>query len=213
MWALGAWLLGCVAVWRMAPAILDAMLAPLPAPAVYLGPADGFMLYCKIAMLGGAVLASPVIAWQAVGFIRPALKAREQRALGAVLAGGVVCFAAGAWFAWRFLLPSTTGFLLSFASERLRPQIVADGYVNYVLLLALGCGASFELPVATAILARLGLIAPRTLARQWRTAIFGCFVLAAVVTPSPDAFTMLMVALPLVALYGMGILTAMAAAR
>lgn len=212
--SLTAWVLAStISFWLFAREALAWLLAPLNAPAVFLGPADGFLLTFQIALLAGAVAASPVILWQFLWFVIPALRRRERRMLWVLSTAGAVAFAAGAAFAYLLLLPAMISFFMGFATEQFRPQIVGSRYVAFVLYLVAGCGAAFELPIVTATLSSMGLLSYRTLLKRWRIAILGCFALAALITPSPDAFTMIMVALPLVALYGLGVLTSALAGR
>src|SRR5690348_162365 len=97
--ALAAWGLGCAVVWPRAQRLLDRLLEPLGQPAVFLAPADGFMVVFKLDLVAGALLASPVIAWQVAAFLLPALKRREKRAVLLATTSGVGAFALGAWFA------------------------------------------------------------------------------------------------------------------
>jgi len=211
--ALGTWIGACALLWPFTPRILHFLLEPLISPAVFLGPADAFMLVLKIDLIGGAVMASPVILWQAMAFVFPALKPAERRVAGWLLFGGVFAFAAGAWFSFALILPPMMKFLMGFSSDVLKAQIVADRYLGMVVTLAVGCGAAFELPLVTAGLARAGILTAGWLLGRWRYAILGCFTAAAVLTPSPDAVTMLMVGVPLVALYFAGVGTAALAGR
>ncbi|MEK7475957.1 MAG: twin-arginine translocase subunit TatC [Candidatus Coatesbacteria bacterium] len=205
---LAAWLVACAAVWPRALPLLDWLLAPLGEPAIYLGPAGGFMAVVKLDFVLGALLASPVWLWQVSAFLSPALKARERRL--AALAGfvGSGMFLLGSWFAYRFLLPAMMTFLLGFRTEHMRPQVTVDQYLQFLVWTVGGCGVAFEFPVVSAALAKAGILRSRALLRQWRLAIIACLVIAAWVTPSPDAGTMLMLAVPLVALYFAGIVTA-----
>lgn len=205
-----ALLVGCVAVYPHGPEILDWLLIPLGRPAVFLSPAEAFMVVFKIDLAAGALLASPVIAWQAAAFLLPALKRHERHLIAAVAGSGLVAFAAGCWFAVRFLVPAMMAFLMSFATDRLRPQISADSYLEFLLWTAAGCGAAAEWPLVTWAMARTGIVRAATLARQWRIAVVACMIIAAFVTPSPDAATMLMLGVPLVGVYALGVLTAWA---
>jgi sec-independent protein translocase protein TatC len=207
--SLGAWIvLAMLSFSLFARDLLAWLLGPLGRPAIFLGPAEGFMLTFKVALLAGAVLASPVILWQLLWFVLPALRRKEKHLMWILVISGSGAFAAGAVFAYRLLLPAMISFFLGFATDQFRPEIVGSRYVNFVLFLAIGCGVAFELPIITAAMSYLGLVSHRTLLRQWRVAIIGCFAIAAFITPSPDAFTMIMVALPLVVLYLAGIATA-----
>lgn len=211
--SVAAWLLACAALWPKAPRLVAWLLQPLGAPAVFLGPAEGFMVTLKCDLAAAAALASPVIGYQAICFLLPALKARERRIVGGLGVFAAGAFAAGAWFAWGFLVPAMMRFFMSFASEALRPQITADRYFSFVFWIVLGCGIAAEYPIVTMGLAAAGIVRARTLLRQWRPAMVICAVAAAIVTPSPDAATMVMVMVPLIGLYVLGIGTAALAGK
>lgn len=206
--ALGVWLVGCAVCWPFAKEGLIWLLGPLGRPAIFLGPAEGFLVTFKVAMGGGLVLALPVILWQVLAFSLPALKRRERRAVGLLLMSGTLAFVSGAWFGWRVVLPVMMKFFMSFNSELLQAQVAANRYLSFVLFLLLGAGAAFEFPIVIAGLAWARLVTARTLLRQWRPAVLGCFVAGAILTPSPDAVTMLLVAVMLVVLYLAGVASA-----
>jgi len=200
-----AWIVACAVLWPWSLPLLDRLLTPLGQPAIYLGPAEGFLVVLKLDFILGALAASPVWLWQSTAFLAPALRPRERRLAGLAGIIGLVMFVLGAWFAFRFLLPAMMHFLLgNFTTEHLRPQITAERYLAFLVWTMAGCGAAFEFPVVAAALARAGILEARTLLRQWRLAILACLVIAAWVTPSPDAATMVMLAVPLIALYFAG---------
>jgi sec-independent protein translocase protein TatC len=205
---LAAWLVACVAVWPRALPLLDWLLTPLGEPAIYLGPAGGFMAVMKLDFVMGALLASPVWLWHATAFLSPALRQRERRLAALAGAVGSGMFLLGGWFAYRYLLPAMMHFLLGYRTEHMRPQVTVDQYMGFLLWTVGGCGVAFEFPVVSAALAKAGILRSRGLLRQWRLAIIACLIIAAWVTPSPDAGTMMMLAVPLVALYFAGVGTA-----
>ncbi len=204
LWCAGTWLAASAALWSWTPVALDALLAPLDKPAIFLAPADAFLVRFKLNLVLGALAASPVLMWHAASFLAPALKQKERRAAAGAAIAGLVAFAAGVWFALVHLLPAMMGFLMSFATDRLVPQIAADRYFGFVVWTAAGCGVAAEFPVVAAGLAAAGIVTSRGLLRHWRAAILACLVIAAVVTPSPDVATMVMLAVPLVGLYLLG---------
>ncbi len=204
---LGVWLAGCAVCWPYATPALEWLLQPLGRPAIFLGPAEGFLVTFKVALGGGAALASPVILWQVLAFCLPALKRWERRAVGLLLMSGTLAFASGAWFGWRVILPVIMRFFMSYNSELLQAQVTANSYLSFVLFLLLGAGLAFEFPIVTAGLSWARLVTARALLRHWRPAILGCFVGGAILTPA-DAFSMLLVAPILVVLYFAGVGTA-----
>jgi sec-independent protein translocase protein TatC len=115
----------------------------------------------------------------------------------------VMClfFLLGAAFCFYVVLPLGIRFLLEFGTDELRPLISVGRYVSFVGWMVLAFGALFELPVVTFVLGRMGLVSARTLRRGRRYAIVGILIVAALVTPSPDVFSQLLLAVPLYLLY------------
>lgn len=206
--SLVALLIGIGVVWAHARELLDALLAPLGQPVIYLSPMGGFLMVFKVALFAGAALASPVMLWQVLGFVLPALKARERRLLFISVAMAVSAFVLGIWFSWKWILPGMVQFGLAYQTANLKPFVTADEYFSFVFLIVGSCGVAFELPVLTAALSALGLLTWRTLLRQWRISVFGCWVVAAIITPTPDPVNMSIVAVPLSGLFFAGVLTA-----
>ena len=118
-------------------------------------------------------------------------------------------FAAGAWLGVTELVPVTVRFFLSFATESVVPMLSISRYLGFVGSLMLACGVIAQTPVVIAVLARLGVVTPAFLWYHWRGAVVGSFVVAAVVTPTPDIVTQTLLAGPLLALYGVSIGLAM----
>jgi len=203
----------CAVAWPKSPVLLARLLAPLGRPAVFLGPADGFMVTLKVDMTAAAILASPVLIWHVMAFVLPALTRKERAAGIFIVTTGALAFLAGMFLGWLYLLPAMMKFFMQFASDALVPMVSADRYLSFTLWILLGSGAAFELPIVTAGLAKAGLVTARGLLRGWRLATVACFVAGAAITPSPDAFSMSVVSLVLVALYFAGVGTAALAGR
>ncbi len=175
---------------------------------VFLEPFESFVTYFKIALMSSIVLAMPVIMYQILAFIAPGLKPNEKRWLYGTVAGSVGLFLAGAAFAFYVALPPALGFLLNFQNDIAEPQIRLGSYFDFVLRLLFWTGVAFQTPLVVMFLARLGIVTARRLIGWWRLAIVGAFVVAAVVTPTPDPVTCTIVALPLIGLYFLGVLLA-----
>ena len=174
---------------------------------VFLTPTEAFMAYIKISLLAGIVLSSPVIFYNLWAFISPALYNNEKKLVTFFLPLTLLLFLAGVGFAY-FILPVTMKYLLSFGGETLKPMISANYYLGFILILFLACGVSFELPILIMILTKFGIVNSGMLIEKWRYAVLLVFILAAVVTPTPDVFTQFIVAVPLVFLYVFSILIA-----
>ncbi len=171
-------------------------------------PTEGFTTYFRVSLLLGLVLAVPVILHQTVQFLRPALYPREQRYLYLLLPGAALLFAVGLLFGYRLVLPRTFSFLATFPSGWAVPAWRLGNFVAFTTNLLAIVGIAFETPLAVYVLTKLGVLSPHTMRRYRRHAIVGLAILAAILTPTPDPFTMLLVLVPMVALYELGSLLA-----
>jgi sec-independent protein translocase protein TatC len=170
-------------------------------------PLGAFFVTFKAAAVLAVVLAAPPVCYQIWRFITPGLRANERRyALPFVLLTFVL-FGGGAVFAY-FVIPRGLLFLVSFAGDRVVPLLDADEYITFILKTMLGFGLSFLAPVAIAILTVSGAVGAAGLRRFRRHAVFAAFVLAAVITPTQDPFTMLLMGGPLVLFFEGNILFA-----
>jgi Tat protein translocase TatC len=169
-------------------------------------PTDAFLITLKLSVLVGAVLASPVIFRQAWTFLSPALYEHEKRYVMPAFLAGVGLFVAGAWMAYLWVLPAVLRVLLSprFVGAGLEPFITAGEYFAFAIQVILAFGFIFELPLIMVLLATLGLVSPKFFARNRHYALAVGAVVAAFVTP-PDVFSMIMMMVPIVVLYEVGI--------
>ena len=196
------------AFWRWTYAVL---LWPLrnAAPEVelnFLSPQEPFVISIRLAVAGGLVLASPWILAQAWLFIAPALYPAEKRRIAPVLPVVLSLFIAGVAFVYFILLPVSLGFLIGYAPDAANPMLTQDRYFGFVTALCISGGLLFELPAVMAVLGWLGLVEARWLWERSGWALVVLMVLAAVVTPTGDAFNMLVLTAPLMALYLVGVL-------
>jgi len=175
---------------------------------VFLEPFESFVTYFKIALMGSLVIAMPVIVYQILAFVAPGLKPNERGWLYGTVIGATLLFLVGVAFAYYVALPPALGFLLNFQDDIAEPQIRMGSYFDFVTRLLFWTGVSFETPLVVMFLARFRVVTARKLIGWWRLAIVGAFVIAAVVTPTPDPVTCTIVALPLIALYVVGIVLA-----
>lgn len=201
--SLAAWIAASVAAWIwLADDVLALLAAPLgPRPLVFLGLAEAFWIHLKVALWTGAALAAPVVAWQVWRFVAPGLFPKERRAVAAAAFLSTALFAAGIALGYVALLPAAVLFFLSFEAPGLAYGAQVGPYVSLAAGLVLGAGLAFQVPVVVLALARAGILT-RAAVRRWRPAVIvGIFVAAAVLTPSPDAFTQCLLALPMWALF------------
>jgi sec-independent protein translocase protein TatC len=172
---------------------------------VFLEPFENFVVYFRVSMLGGLVLAMPVIVWQVLGFLSPGLRKEERKWLWGTALGAGGLFLTGVLFAYYVALPPALDFLLNFGDDIAEPTIRIGSYMDFVTRLLLWTGVSFEMPLVIMYLARFRVVNARQLIHWWRVAIVGAFVIAAVVTPSIDPVTQALVAAPIIGLYIIGI--------
>jgi sec-independent protein translocase protein TatC len=166
---------------------------------------DGVFSIFKVGMYTGLLAASPVVIYQMMAFIIPGLTPKEQRFVLIGMFGGVFFLIAGALFAYFIILPISIKFLIDYPAELTEPVIGVKQYIDFVSRMIMMVALSFELPMIIAILARLGIVNARQLISFWRYALVLIFVVAAIVTPTPDPVTQSVVAGPLILLYGLGI--------
>jgi sec-independent protein translocase protein TatC len=209
-----ALLAGTIVSTIFAKRVLAFLVAPLGdhPPQAY-APTAPMVMFFKVSLIGGATLAMPVIVYQLLRFIVPGLTQKERRYLFIVVPGATVSFVAGVAFAYFVMLRSAIPFLQNFLADIIEPSWTIDKYVSLITALIFWVGVAFETPLIMAFLARLGIVTPRLLVRSWRYALVLIAVLAAAITPTVDPLNMVLVMLPLVALYGLGILLAFLAYR
>lgn len=203
--------LGCFYFWEI---ILAWMTAPLHAALpeakssiIFTQVGEAFFTALKVAFFAAFVVALPVIFWQIWGFVAPGLYESEKKFVLPFVLSGTFFFLCGGAFAYYIAFPIGFNYLISFGSQLFTALPSIGEYVGFFAKLMLGFGISFELPVITFFLAKLGLITDRTLREYFKFAIVGIFILAAILTP-PDVLSQFLMAAPLLLLYGLSILIA-----
>ncbi|MBI4729628.1 MAG: twin-arginine translocase subunit TatC [Acidobacteria bacterium] len=170
------------------------------------GVVTAFMVRIKISAFAAIVLALPVLLWQLWRFVTPALKAKEKRYAIPFVLSSLILFALGAYIAFA-VLPAAIGFLIGFArAPGLKPLIFIDQYLSFVILMVLVFGLSFEFPVLLVFLAMAGIVGSARLRGWRRPALFIAFAAGAVLTPSGDPLSMILLAVPLYVLYELAML-------
>jgi sec-independent protein translocase protein TatC len=186
-------------------ALADAHLDP---KLIYTHPAGGLSLIITLGIYIGLVLASPIVLYQIWLFVAPALYKHERSAITGFLFSTVFLFLAGIAFGYFVTLPYVLRFLVTFQTVNL-PGIVAmftiTEYFDFTLMVLLGLGLVFELPVLVFFLSLFGIVTPKFLWKNVRYAILVIAIVAAIITPSPDAMTMLIFMAPMIGLYFVGI--------
>ncbi len=173
---------------------------------VFLAPAEAFWMHLKVAFVAGLILSLPLILHQLWKFVSPGLLLKEKRYVGPFVVSATLLFLAGAAFCFLFVLPFAMGFLLTYKTASMTPMLSVGSYVDFCLKFILAFGIVFELPIVIVFLTRMGIVTPRTLAKNRKYAVLLAFVAGAILTPTPDAFNQTLMAVPIIILYEAGIL-------
>jgi sec-independent protein translocase protein TatC len=186
--------------------IMDALRAQhLPEKLVYLNPTEPFNLYMKIAMLGGLFLTCPFVLYQVWMFISPGLYRNEKKYVVPFMISTITLFTLGGYFGYKIAYPRALGFFMGPFSVQFQPMITIGEYTQLFLSIVLGMGLIFEMPILVFFLAFMGIMSPRFMVKNFRYAILVIFILAAIVTPTPDIVNMCVFAAPMLALYALSI--------
>ena len=205
-----ALLLAFFVCWPFSDRIYDFLAQPIYAhlpegtKLAFLGVTDPFMIKVKVAALASVFLASPWVLWQVWSFVAPGLYRRERRLAGPFIVFGSLLFLAGGAFAYYVAFPFAVEFLLGMGEE-FQPTITVTSYLSFLMTVILGLGLMFELPTVIFFLARLGVVTPAFLMQHFRWAVLIIFVVAAVITPTPDVVNLCIFALPTIGLYLVGV--------
>ena len=171
-----------------------------------LRPAEALWTHIKISFISAFIISSPIIFYEIWKFLAPGLLEKERKyALPFVLTTSSL-FLVGALFCFAIVLPFAINFLLNYKMENLQTNWTLGYYIDFCLKFILAFGAIFELPVVTVFLTKLGIVTPDYLAKHRKYAVLIAFVVAALLTPTPDAFNQTLMAVPIIILYEVGIL-------
>ena len=170
-----------------------------------LAPGEFLFVSLKVAGYAGLSLALPWVLYEILSFVLPGLSRRERRLVAPAVAGSAVLFAAGLAFAWWALVPAALRFLVSYGADVVEPSWSIERYLDFVLLLMVATALAFQLPVLQLILGALGLIRAKTMLAGWRWVVLVAAIAGAVLTPSTDPVTMLLLGGAITALYLVGV--------
>src|SRR5688572_475992 len=198
------------ACWAFAEPIFALLQAPLTK---FLPPGDKlaytrltapFFLYMKVAFFAGLFVAAPVILLQVWLFVAPGLYKKERRMAAPFIIFGTLFFVLGGYFGYRYLLPATCSFFVE-TGKQFKQMVTVDDYFSFASTIIMACGLVFETPILIFFLARLGIVTPAFLLQKFKYAVVLSFIVAAVVTPTPDMVTQAALAIPMILLYLIGI--------
>ena len=195
-----------LAAYPFAAFLLHVVKQPLgDAPLVMYAPLEGFLGHLKVAVAAGVILTSPLMLYELQRFLQRVCRFPARSAwLGAGVAAGL--FAIGVGFCYLVILPVTLKFLLGFGGPNIAAGISVSKYLSLTLGLSAACGVIFELPLVARILHRLDLVSIAFLASSRRYAILLSAIFTAILTPTPDAYTMSMLLVPMIGLYEISII-------
>jgi sec-independent protein translocase protein TatC len=172
---------------------------------IFTSVSEAFFTYMKVAFIAGLILTSPFILYQIWAFVAPGLYQKEKRYAIPFILGGSIFFAMGILFGYFIAMPTVFKFLLGYATDFIKPMPSMKEYLSFTIKFLLVFGLVFEFPVVLVLLAKIGVINAKMLARQRKYAILLIFIFAAVMTP-PDIISQVLMALPLIGLYELSIL-------
>lgn len=174
---------------------------------IFTGVTEAFFTYLKLAFFAGIFVASPVIIYQVWAFVAPGLYTRERRGILPFVFLAVVFFIGGTAFAYFIVFPQAFKFFMTYNTQYVKIMPSIGQYLSFSCIFLLGFGVVFELPVFIICLARLGIIKQQHLRKYRKVVIVGIFILAAILTPTPDAVNQLLMAVPMIVLYELSIVT------
>lgn len=181
--------------------LLKYLIKPYGTELQVLGPTESVVIYFRVALMAGAILVIPYITYQVFMFIAPGLTRREKMYVYKALPATTGLFLMGVAFAWFIMVPTALSFLREFESDIFDARWTAERYIAFLTSILFWIGVAFEMPVVVFVFARLGILGPRVLIRNWRLAVVLITIVAALITPTVDPFNMLLVTAPLLALY------------
>ncbi|CAI9756034.1 unnamed protein product [Fraxinus pennsylvanica] len=199
--AVGATMLGCFVFSKELIIFLEAPVSAQGVRFLQLAPGEFFFTSLKVSGYCGLLLGSPVILYEMISFVLPGLTKEERRFLGPVVLGSSVLFYAGLIFSYYVLTPAALTFFVSYAEGVVESLWSIDQYFEFVLVLLFSTGLSFQVPVIQLLLGQLGLVSSEQMLSVWRYVVVGAVIAAAILTPSTDPLTQLLLAGPLMGLY------------
>ena len=169
---------------------------------------EPFFTYMKVSLLTGIFLASPVLIYEILAFIAPGLHEKEKRWVWPIIVSSTILFIGGILFGYFFVLPFGYSYFISFSSDTIKPMLSMDEYFSFTTILLLAFGIVFEMPLFILFLSLLGVVNAKMLSAYRKYALLAIFIIAAILTPTPDAFSQILMAGPMIILYEVGVLLA-----
>jgi len=188
--------------------IIQLLEAPahLGKPLQIISPTEGFTTYMRVALFSGIALAMPVILYEIYAYVDPALRPGERKFILLMGPFILLLFVGGMAFCYYILLPQAIQFLFTFGSDVFEASPRASEYISFVTTFILGIGLVAEMPVVIFALTRIGLVSRDWLAKRRGYVLIICFIIGAIITPTPDPFNQTLVSVPIYLLFEVGLL-------
>lgn len=192
---------GSIIGYLIHPTLIEILIKPWGQSVFYTSPAGGFDFVLKVSLLFGFLVSIPILLYHTIRFVEPVLPARTTPKLTLVLTASVVLLILGVCFSYFVSLPSALAFLSRFAGADIQALVSTDSYFSFASRYMLGFGLVFQLPLVLWVVNSINKIPTGKLMRLQKWVVLGSFVVAAILTPTPDIFNQLMMAIPPILLY------------
>jgi len=199
--AVGALILVCFCFAKDLTIFLEEPVKSQGVRFLQLGPGEYFFTTVKVAGYTGLLAGAPVVLYEAIAYVLPGLTLNERKTLGPIVLGSSVLFYGGIVFAYYVLVPAALKFFVGYADGAVESLWSIDQYFEFVLVLLFSTGLSFQVPVIQLLLGQSGIVSSKQMLSVWKYVVVGSVVAAAVLTPSTDPFTQMLLAVPLMSLY------------
>jgi sec-independent protein translocase protein TatC len=196
---------GAIGGWLLAPRVMEDVIRRTVRHVIVLSPMEGFNERLKLTFVLGLVIALPIVFWQIWSFVVPGLFRRERRLIAPIALGSMVLFALGALSSYVYVTPLVVRVLAAFQTPSMQAQIRIGELLSFFYNLTIACGLVFQLPLVTMALTAFGIVTPRFLLRQWRYAIVLVFFITAIITPGDVVTAQLVMGVPMMGLYFLGV--------
>ncbi len=203
-------LLAIIACAFLSLLVIKPLVKVLEAPAssihfLQLAPGEFLFVSIKVAGYSGLALSLPYIVFQILSFVLPGLNSKEKKLIAPAVTGSALLFIAGLFFAWSTLLPAALNFFIGYGADVVEPLWSIEKYLDFVLLLMIGTGLSFQVPILQLFLGIFGLLTWKKMISAWKWVVMGSAIAGAIITPSTDPITMMLLATSITFLFVIGV--------
>ncbi len=205
-------IIGASLAYAYQSALIPLLLNPLEGQKlVYLNPAGGFSFIFMISIYAGIALAFPVLLQQIYSYLRPMLPASAQRKSTIIIISSLVLLIVGILFGYLVAVPNALNFLYSFADQYVEASLTAESYLNFMIAYTIGIGIVFQLPLLLLLLHTIKPLSPGGLMKSEKWILLGAFIVAAIITPTPDPINQIIIAGPVIVIYQIGVVAVLIA--